>query len=160
MKLVIISICRIKLIRTVCISVRPGPIHRPLLGAHITLGTQAMGTPSEVYTTIPASLLPAPAMPWRESALLKCGSFFLMKSTVCFDADKQGANTTYLNHGYFYQLSIDLSATQREMGEYALMKMYGDAINLTRRSRHGTDNAVVLSIDSVSNNVINYNPCN
>ena len=83
-----------------------------------------------------------------------------MKSTVCFDADKQGANITYLNHANFYELNIDSNASEREMGEYALMKMYGDAINLTRRSRKGTDNAVILSIDDVSNIVTTYNPCN
>ncbi len=72
--------------------------------------------------------------------------------------DNASANATYLNHINAYE-SSNPSASDQERGEYALLKMYGNAINLTRQGVNSTDSNVELKLNS-SDKVSSNNPCN
>lgn len=74
-----------------------------------------------------------------------------------YDSSK---NADYTILAYDYGDLINPNATQQEMGEYALLKMYGDAINLTRRSRNGTDDAFEVKLNNSNQRVTLNNPCN
>ena len=70
--------------------------------------------------------------------------------------DNSTANTTYLNHAYTYKTNYNSS--DEEAGEYALLKMYGNAINLTRQGVNSSDSNVELKLNS-SDTVVSNNPC-
>lgn len=66
-------------------------------------------------------------------------------------------NKTWLSDANTY-LSNNSGATPQEAGEYALLKMYGNAINLTKQDINSTNSNEALNIN-VSNKVTTNDPC-
>lgn len=64
--------------------------------------------------------------------------------------------TEYQNHASFY--IVNYNNDQREAGEYALLKMYGNSINITRQNVNSNNSNVELKLNT-NNLVISNNPC-
>ncbi|WP_257669168.1 hypothetical protein [Parapedobacter tibetensis] len=75
-----------------------------------------------------------------------------------FYANSTSAENTWVTHGQSY-LNSNASASVQEAGEYALLKMYGNSINLTRQSVNSNNNNIELRLNT-SNKVVSFNPCN
>jgi len=71
--------------------------------------------------------------------------------------DQSSANQTWQNLANNYYTNT-AGATIQEAGEYALLSMYGNAINLTRQNVNSTSSNMQLDING-SNKVTSTNPC-
>ena len=71
--------------------------------------------------------------------------------------DQVADNQTWLNLAINYK-NTNPSATDQEAGEYALLSMYGNAINLTKQNVNSTNSNEALNLN-VSNKVTTNDPC-
>lgn len=76
-----------------------------------------------------------------------------------FNANRSARNTEYLQHSDNYLNSINSNSTPLDRGEYALQKMYGDAVNIVRSNRSGNPNGKVFELNNWDEYVQYKDPC-